>query len=79
MHCRLDLCGVVEQKIIQMREQEASLRAKEIDISTSFWLLDETRWRTITKNWKKVRLKQEAERRKARGKIPFFRKKPKPL
>lgn len=61
--------------IINLREKQEALRAKEIDISTSFWLLDESRWSSITKRWKKVRLKQEEQRRKQRGKIPFLRPK----
>lgn len=72
---QVDIRKVISDFIV-LKEAEISMRAKIIDISTSFWLLDEHRWGSVSKEWKRIRLRQEAERRKKRGKIPFFRKKP---
>lgn len=35
----------------RLREREVRLAAKEIEICTSFWLIDESRWSSITKRW----------------------------
>lgn len=35
----------------KLREREVRLVAREIEISTSFWLIDESRWKPITKRW----------------------------
>ncbi len=49
--------GLVEdpQKAIQvlrkLREREVRLTAKEIEICSAFWLIDEQRWKPITKKW----------------------------
>lgn len=45
----------------RLREKEIMLRAREIEISTSFWLIDEQRWTKITKEWRAAR-KIRAER-----------------
>ncbi len=34
-----------------LREREVRLAAREIEICSSFWLIDESRWRPITKRW----------------------------
>lgn len=49
--------GLVEdpEKAIQtlrrLREREVRLTAREIEICTAFWLIDEQRWKPITKRW----------------------------
>lgn len=71
----LDLFQSVSE-IVGMRSNEITLKAKEIDICTSFWLIDETRWVKTTKKWKRARLEQEkARKEKYKDNIPFFRKK----
>jgi len=39
------------QTMRQLREREIRLTAKEIEICSAFWLLDENRWKPITKRW----------------------------
>jgi len=34
-----------------LREREVRLLANEIEICTAFWLIDESRWKTITQQW----------------------------
>lgn len=46
-----------------LRLKQVVLAAKEIEICTSFWLIDETRWTATTKRWQETR-KLRAERRK---------------
>lgn len=47
----------------KLREKEVRLAAKEIEICTSFWLIDEERWTKTTKRWQESR-KIRAEQRK---------------
>lgn len=62
------------QTLSELKRTEIELTAKKIDLCTSFWLIDETRWKKITTKWKKIRLEQEAQRKKKlKGKIPFYR------
>lgn len=49
----------------QLREREVRLMAREVEISTSFWLIDEQRWSSITKRWHETR-KIRAKERKTR-------------
>lgn len=35
----------------KLREREVALTAKEIEICSAFWLIDEKRWKPITKKW----------------------------
>ncbi len=46
----------------RLREQEVALTAKEIEICSAFWLIDEDRWKPITKQW----LATRADRTKIR-------------
>lgn len=46
-----------------LREREIGLAAKEIEIYTSFWLIDEKRWTKTTQRWQETR-KIRAELRK---------------
>jgi len=39
------------QNMRNLREQEVNLLAREIEICSSFWLIDEQRWKPITKSW----------------------------
>ncbi len=39
------------QNMRNLREQEIALVAREIETSSSFWLIDEQRWKPITKEW----------------------------
>ncbi|MGJ8656190.1 MAG: hypothetical protein ACSHX6_07055 [Akkermansiaceae bacterium] len=59
------------QKAVQtmraLKEKEVRLMAKEIEICSAFWLIDEQRWRPITKRWLQTR-KQRATLRKENGK-----------
>ncbi|MGE9268927.1 MAG: hypothetical protein ACQKBY_12595 [Verrucomicrobiales bacterium] len=43
------------QKMKSLRTLEVQLMAKEIDICTSFWLIDEARWSSFTKQWHQTR------------------------
>jgi len=55
----------------KLREKEIRLAAKEIEICTSFWLIDEQRWDKTTKRWqesRKVRAKIRKEARKNKKK-----------
>lgn len=53
--------GLVEdpEKAIQtmrnLRERQVRLTAKEIEICSTFWLIDEKRWKPITKKWLSTR------------------------
>ena len=53
-----------------LKEKEVRLLAREIEISTSFWLIDEQRWRKITKRWLQTRPKRSSLR-KAKNKNGF--------
>jgi len=57
----------------QLREREVRLVAREIEICTSFWLIDESRWRPITKRWLATRtaranIRDEAIKKKKKKK-----------
>jgi hypothetical protein len=54
---------VALQTMRKLREREVRLAAKEIEICTSFWLIDEERWKSITRRWQETR-KIRAEKRK---------------
>lgn len=47
------------QKAVQtmrnLKEKEVRLMAREIEICSTFWLIDEKRWRPITKRWLQTR------------------------
>ena len=48
-----------------LRVREITLMAKDIDICTSFWLIDEQRWKPITQRWhssRKARLDYQKEK-----------------
>ncbi len=56
----------------QLREREVRLIAREIEICTSFWLIDESRWRPITKRWLATRearasIRTEETKKKKKG------------
>jgi len=52
----------------KLREQEIRLLANEIEISTSFWLIDESRWRKITQSWLATREERAGIRDQQHGK-----------
>lgn len=54
------------EKWKEFKEIEIGLLAKKIDICTSFWLIDERRWRQTTKQWRKAQVQREL-REKKRG------------
>ncbi len=43
------------QTMRKLREMEVRLAAREIEICSSFWLIDEQRWAPITKRWLQTR------------------------
>ncbi|MGJ8672132.1 hypothetical protein [Rubritalea sp.] len=49
-----------------LREREVRLAAKEIEIYTSFWLIDESRWAKTTKRWQETRVIRAKQRKKDR-------------
>ena len=55
------------QKAIQtmrrLKEKEIGMLAKEIEICSAFWLIDEQRWRPITKRWLETREQRTAQRK----------------
>ncbi|MFD2158092.1 hypothetical protein ACFSW8_04180 [Rubritalea tangerina] len=57
-----------------LREKEVRLMAKQIEIYTAFWLIDEERWTKTTQRWQKARLirakarKEERKREEAANK-----------
>lgn len=51
------------QTMRKLKEKEVRLMAKEIEICSAFWLIDEQRWKSITKRWLETR-KQRNELRK---------------
>jgi len=57
----------------KLREREISLKAKEIEIYTEFWLIDEYRWKPITARWLQTSAQREKQREEAqqRGSNPF--------
>lgn len=58
------------QTMRKLQEIEISLVAKEIEISTSFWLIDETRWTAITRRWlqtREIRTKQRTTKSKSKS------------
>ncbi|MFK7910521.1 MAG: hypothetical protein AB8F34_07950 [Akkermansiaceae bacterium] len=72
--------GLVEdpQKAVttmrKLRERQVRLKAKEIEISTEFWLIDEKRWKPITRRWLQTREQRTKQRKKAQssGSNPLF-------
>lgn len=63
-----------------LRERELRIVAKEIEIHTSFWLIDETRWAKITQLWQKsrvVRAEQREEERERQAQLEKGSKKSK--
>lgn len=79
------LIGLVEdpqralQNMRRLREREVRLKAKEITICTEFWLIDEQRWKPITRRWLETREQRTKQRKKAQksGSNPmkFWRRK----
>lgn len=63
--------GLIEdpEKAIQtmrmLREREVTLLVKEIEICSSFWLIDEQRWKPITKKWLATRIDRTKARKAA--------------
>ena len=57
----------------KLREREVSLKAKEIEIYTEFWLIDEHRWKPITDRWLQTSEQRKQQREKAQksGSNPF--------
>ena len=57
--------GLVDDPVMAMKwmrkemQAEVALKAAEIDICTSLWLIDETRWTETTKAWKRSRIEME--------------------
>ena len=54
----------------KLRERQIRLKAKEIQIYTEFWLIDEHRWKQITQRWLETsyqRTKQREEAQKRGG------------
>lgn len=51
------------QTMRKLKEKEVRLMAKEIEISSAFWLIDENRWRPITKRWLQTRKQRTANRK----------------
>lgn len=51
------------QTMRKLREMEVRLAAKEIEICSSFWLIDEQRWTPITRRWLQTR-ESRAKKRK---------------
>ncbi len=54
------------QTMRTLREREVRLAAKEIEICSSFWLIDESRWRPITKRWLATRKQRTFIRKESR-------------
>jgi len=56
------------QKAIQtmrrLKEKEVRLMAREIEICSAFWLIDEQRWKPITKRWLETRQQRTTLRKK---------------
>jgi hypothetical protein len=50
------------QTMRQLKEEEVRLMAREIEICSAFWLIDEQRWRPITKRWLQTRKQRTAQR-----------------
>lgn len=46
---------IAVQTMRLLKEKEVRFMAKEIEISSAFWLIDEQRWRPITKRWLETR------------------------
>jgi hypothetical protein len=56
-------------KLQQAKEEELALMAKEIDICSSLWFIDERRWKQTTKEWRVFQNERLASRPK-----PWYRK-----
>lgn len=62
-----DLDTIIAQ-MSKFKQQEIDLRSLEVDICTSLWLIDESRWTQTTKEWKRSRLKFNAiQKKKKKG------------
>lgn len=48
------------------KSQEIALMAKEVDICTSFWLIDESKWSATTKEWKRIQVAREKKAKKGK-------------
>ncbi len=73
-----DLEAALRQMKAYQRE-EISLLAREIEINTSFWLLDEYKWAETTKQWKRIRLEREKLKPRAWYKGLFSKKQNRPF
>lgn len=60
------------QTMRKLVEKETTLKAKEIEIFTAFWLIDEHRWKSLTKRWLETRKDREAIRKKSIKGQGFF-------
>jgi len=65
---------LILQNMRKLREQEVALTAREIEISSSFWLIDEDRWKPITKQWlatreKRTKIRKESQKNTLRNLI----------
>ncbi len=54
------------QAMRRLREKEVRLMAKEIEICSSFWLIDEERWKPITKRWLQTRQNRTYQRKNSK-------------
>ena len=73
-----DLEAALRQMKSYQRE-EIALLAEEIEINTSFWLLDEYKWTETTKQWKRIRLEREKLKPQAWYKELFSKKPDRPF
>jgi len=48
----------------RLKEKEVRLMAREIEICSAFWLIDEQRWKPITKRWLETRQQRTTLRKK---------------
>ncbi len=66
---------VAVQKMKQLRTLEIQYMAKEIDICTSFWLIDDDRWEKFTEQWHQTRPQRLAhfQEEKERGWFDFLK------
>ena len=43
----------------EFRQQEIALIAREVEICTSFWLIDDSKWKSTTTLWRELQVKRE--------------------
>ena len=54
----------------RLREREVRMKAKEMEICTEFWLIDEARWTSLTKKWLKSSAKRTEQRKEVHENRP---------